>query len=93
MQLNLQLLNFCQYNYGKYCFYFFYISAGSDSPDAKRQKSSGSPSVSSSSKVCLLLLSYISIHSSEAINIIGGILLTNSKYQVRSFFYDFICDD
>ena len=58
--------------YRKYCF----ISVGSDSPDAKRQKSSGSPSVSSSSKVCLLLLSYISIHSFEAINIIGGILLT-----------------
>ena len=58
--------------YGKYCF----ISVGSDSPDAKRQKSSGSPSVSSSSKVCLLLLSYISIHSSETINIIRGILLT-----------------
>ena len=61
--------------------FIFYFSAGSDSPDAKRQKSSGSPSVSSSSKVCLLLLSYISIHSSEAINIIGGILLTNSKYH------------
>lgn len=76
--------------YGKYCF----ISVGSDSPDAKRQKSSGSPSVSSSSKVCLLLLSYISIHSSEAINIIREFYSHNFVIanRVHSFFYDFICD-
>ena len=72
----------------------FFISVGSDSPDAKRQKSSGSPSVSSSSKVCLLLLSYISIHSSEAINIIREFYSHNFVIanKVHSFFYDFICD-
>ena len=63
-----------------------FLSVGSDSPDAKRQKSSGSPGFSSLSKVCLLTSAYIHLRVSISLGEFysHNFVIANTKCVVSS---------